>query len=103
MKSIAIMQPYFLPYIGYFQLMAAEDKFDVIFMSMFTVHRSSTNGTEGKYRLAVSTRFDNADEKIYVERCYPSAYERTVHRKQYFSDFPSREQVDAVFRLYGKN
>ena len=30
MKSIAIMQPYFLPYIGYFQLIAAVDKF-VIF------------------------------------------------------------------------
>lgn len=27
MKTIAIMQPYFLPYIGYFQLLAAVDKF----------------------------------------------------------------------------
>lgn len=30
MRSIAIMQPYFLPYIGYFQLMAAVDKFVVL-------------------------------------------------------------------------
>ena len=30
MKSIAIMQPYFLPYIGYFQLLAAVDKFVVL-------------------------------------------------------------------------
>jgi hypothetical protein len=30
MKTIAIMQPYFLPYIGYFQLMAAADKFVVL-------------------------------------------------------------------------
>ncbi len=29
MKTIAIMQPYLLPYIGYFQLMAAVDKFVV--------------------------------------------------------------------------
>jgi hypothetical protein len=29
MKTIAIMQPYFLPYIGYFQLMAAVDLFIV--------------------------------------------------------------------------
>ncbi len=29
MKSVAIMQPYFLPYIGYFQLMASVDKFIV--------------------------------------------------------------------------
>lgn len=27
MKTVAIMQPYFLPYIGYFQLLAAVDKF----------------------------------------------------------------------------
>ncbi|MBE9524434.1 MAG: WbqC family protein [Chloroflexi bacterium] len=30
MKTIAIMQPYFLPYIGYFQLMAAVDRFVVL-------------------------------------------------------------------------
>jgi hypothetical protein len=30
MKTIAIMQPYFLPYIGYFQLLAAVDKFIVL-------------------------------------------------------------------------
>ncbi|MHB1116409.1 phytanoyl-CoA dioxygenase family protein [Sideroxydans sp.] len=71
---------------------------DVIFMSMFTVHRSSTNGTEGRLRLAASTRFDNGDEKTFAERCYPSAYERTVHRAQYFPGFPSAEQIDAVFR-----
>lgn len=29
-KKLAIMQPYFLPYIGYFQLMAAVDKFVVL-------------------------------------------------------------------------
>lgn len=75
---------------------------DVIFMSMFTVHRSSTNGTEGKCRLAVSTRFDNADEKTYVERCYPSAYERTVHRAQYFPGFPSTEQIEETFQFAEK-
>jgi len=30
MKTIAIMQPYFLPYLGYFQLIAAVDKFVVL-------------------------------------------------------------------------
>jgi hypothetical protein len=76
---------------------AEVDVGDVIFMSMFTVHRSSINGTTGKCRLAVSTRFDNADEKSFIERCYPSAYERTVHRAQYFPDFPSKEQVEGTF------
>jgi hypothetical protein len=30
MKTIAIMQPYFLPYIGYYQLLAAVDKFIIL-------------------------------------------------------------------------
>jgi Phytanoyl-CoA dioxygenase (PhyH) len=70
---------------------------DVICMSMFTVHRSSTNGTPGRLRLALSTRFDNADEPTFIERCYPTAYERSVHREQYFPGFPTQEQVQAIF------
>jgi len=66
---------------------------DVIFMSEFTVHRSSPRGKLGRLRLAMSTRFDNAAEQTFIERCYPSAYVRTVHREQYFKDFPSSEQV----------
>ncbi len=76
---------------------AEVDVGDVIFMSMFTVHRSSKNGTPGRYRLALSSRFDNADETTFIERCYPSAYERNVHRAQYFPDFPTRKQVKAMF------
>ena len=66
---------------------------DVIFMSGFTVHRSSKKGTRGRLRLAMSPRFDNAREPTFVERCYPSAYTRSVHREQYFGDFPSAVQV----------
>lgn len=71
---------------------------DVIFMSMFTVHRSSINGTLGRYRLALSTRFDNADEKTFIERCYPTAYERRVHREQFVPNFPNINQVTAIFK-----
>ena len=55
---------------------------DVIFMSYFTVHRSSQKGDE-RLRLACSTRYDNADETTFIDRCYPSAYIRSVHRSQY--------------------
>lgn len=71
---------------------------DVIFMSMFTLHRSSKNGGSGRYRMALSTRFDNANEATFIERCYPCAYQRTVHRAQYFPGFPTVEQVEAIFR-----
>lgn len=44
MKTIAVMQPYFLPYIGYFQLMAAADKFvlldDVSFIRRGWINRN---------------------------------------------------------------
>lgn len=52
---------------------------DVVFMSNFTVHRSSTTGDD-RLRLACSTRYDNAKEKTFVERTYPTAYLRSVHR-----------------------
>ena len=42
MKTIAIMQPYFLPYIGYFQLMAAVDKF-VVFDDVNFINRGWIN------------------------------------------------------------
>lgn len=77
---------------------AEVDVGDVVFMSMFTLHRSSENGTPGQYRLALSTRFDNADEATFIDRCYPSAYQRSVHRAQYFPDFPTMEQVEKVFQ-----
>lgn len=70
---------------------------DVVFMSLFTVHRSSQNGDAGRLRCALSTRFDNADEPTFIERCYPTAYLRTVQREQYFPGFPTRAQVSKVF------
>ena len=72
---------------------------DVVFMSMFTVHRSSQQGSAGRLRLAVSTRFDNASEETFIERCYPTAYIRTVHREQYSKGFPTIEQVAKVFKV----
>lgn len=42
MKTIAIMQPYFLPYIGYFQLMAAVDRF-VVFDDVHYINRGWIN------------------------------------------------------------
>ena len=70
---------------------------DVVFMSCFTVHRSCVTGSPGRCRIAVSTRYDNADEPTYIDRAFPTAYVRSVHREQYVADFPTREQVRRVF------
>lgn len=69
---------------------------DAIFISAFTVHRSSVIGGNN-FRIAVSTRFDNGDEPSFIARNYPSAYIRTVHRDQFINDFPTNEQIKGVF------
>lgn len=71
---------------------------DVVFLSVFTVHRSATVGAKGAHRIALSTRFDNANEPTFVERGYPCAYERSVHRAPFFPGFPTPEQVSAAFK-----
>ncbi len=71
---------------------------DVVFMSMFTIHRSSISGEAGRFRIAMSSRFDNADEQTFINRAYPTAYLRSVHREQFIKDFPSQELVANVFR-----
>lgn len=60
-------------------------KGDVIFMSYFTLHRSGLSSSKDAIRLACSTRYDNASEKDFIKRCFPTAYLRTVDRKLYLS------------------
>ncbi|MBC3880291.1 WbqC family protein [Undibacterium sp. LX40W] len=68
MKSIAVMQPYFLPYIGYFQLIAAVDRFvlfdDVQFIKRGWVHRNRIllNGEAHLFTLPVK----NAPQRAQI-------------------------------------
>jgi hypothetical protein len=48
-------------------------------------------------RLALSTRFDNGAEPTFIARGYPTAYQRSVHREQFVSDFPTAAQIKSVF------
>lgn len=63
--KIAIMQPYFLPYIGYWQLLAAVDKFivldDVAFIPRGWIHRNRilVNGSPYTFTLPVSRSSQN--------------------------------------------
>jgi ectoine hydroxylase-related dioxygenase (phytanoyl-CoA dioxygenase family) len=70
---------------------------DVLFMSVFTIHRSSTKGSSGNFRIALSTRFDNGKEPTFIDRCYPTAFVRSVHREQYVPDFPRADQIKGLF------
>jgi hypothetical protein len=70
---------------------------DVVFMSVFTVHRSSLSGEPGAFRIAMSTRFDNGDEPTFIERSFPTAYVRSIERKPYFPGFPDAGQLAKAF------
>lgn len=63
--KLAIMQPYFIPYLGYFQMMNAVDEFmlydDVNFIKRGWVHRNKTtiNGKENYLGLSLSKASQN--------------------------------------------
>lgn len=71
---------------------------DVIFMSAWVIHRTGTENCEG-FRLSASTRYESATEKEFIDRNYPCAYQRTVHREFITPDFPATETVNKVFKL----
>ena len=56
-KKIAIMQPYFFPYIGYFQLIAAVDKFiiydDVNYINRGWVNRNNILVNQGPHLIHI--------------------------------------------------
>jgi len=68
---------------------------DVVVMSSFTVHRSSMSGGQG-IRMACSLRFENIDEAHYIERGYPTAYQRVVHREN-MGYVPTTKDVSQIF------
>jgi hypothetical protein len=70
---------------------------DVVFMSVFTMHRSAREGDPRRLRIALSTRFDNGAEPTFIARGYPTAYQRNVHREQYLANFPDAAQIAALF------
>lgn len=96
MKKVAIMQPYILPYIGYFQLINAVDKFviydDVQFIKRGWINRNNIlfqgekklltiplNGASSNKQINEIEIFDNNKFLKTLETAYVKApYKRTV-------------------------
>jgi len=72
-------------------------KGDVVFMSVFTIHRSCLKGRKG-VRMSASIRYEDASEPTYIERGYPCRYKRTVDREILLEGFPSKQQLKKVFK-----
>lgn len=68
---------------------------DVLFMSNFTLHRSGLTGNS--LRIACNTRYENASEKTFIERGYPSAQKRVIERKLLLDNFPTLAHFEDIY------
>ena len=106
MKTVAIMQPYFFPYIGYFQLIASVDQFIVYDNIKYTKkgwinrNRMLQNGADVMFSLPLKKDSDSLD---VVERELAADFNRdkllnqfkgAYRRAPYFEQtFPLIEQI----------
>ena len=101
-KSLAIMQPYFLPYIGYFQLIAAVDEFVIYDNIKYTKkgwinrNRFLLNGSDSMFTLPLQNASDDLD---VVERNLAEAFNRKKLLNQLRGAYARAPHFDSVFAL----
>jgi hypothetical protein len=100
--QVAIMQPYFLPYIGYFQLIAAADVFVIYDNIKYTKkgwinrNRFLLNGQDALFSLPLKKA---SDACTVVERELSIDYDRTSLRRQFqnhYAHAPNFARTDAL-------
>tara|TARA_R110002072_G_scaffold242550_3_gene401321 strand:- start:8270 stop:8974 length:705 start_codon:yes stop_codon:yes gene_type:complete len=100
--SLAIMQPYFLPYIGYFQLIAAVNEFVIYDNIKYTKkgwinrNRFLLNGKDAFFTLPLLKASDDLD---VVERELATAFNRKKLLNQLRGAYAKAPQFDEVFPL----
>ena len=70
---------------------------DALFFSAFLLHRSGDNVTES-IRWSCHFRYNDLEEPTFIERKYPNPYTYKPEQELLTKDFPTREQVQQVFR-----
>ena len=71
-------------------------KGDVVVFDVFTVHKSSTSG-DNINRIAISQRFDNCSDPIFLERGLPTGYKTVVKRKETGALLPDTNLIPNLF------
>jgi hypothetical protein len=100
--SIGIMQPYFLPYIGYFQLIAAVDEFVIYDKIKYTKkgwinrNRFLLNGADASFTLPLQAASDDVD---VVDRDLAEAFNRKKLLNQLRSAYAKAPHFDSAFAL----
>jgi hypothetical protein len=103
MKTIAVMQPYFLPYIGYFQLIASVNKFvlldDVNYINRGWINRNRLllNGTAHTFTIPLHSSSQNKlIYEIELDCCQPWRDKLLRTIKQAYSKAPCYTNVSAL-------
>lgn len=102
---LAIMQPYFLPYIGYFQLIAAVDKFVVYDNIKYTKkgwinrNRMLVNGADTTFTLPLKNSSDNS---TIVEREISAEFNSKRLLNQFKAAYACAPHFDNTYALMEK-
>jgi hypothetical protein len=100
--KLAIMQPYFLPYIGYFQLIGAADRFVIYDNIKYTKkgwinrNRRLQNGTDVMFSLPLKKASDSLN---VVERELSPDYDRDVLLNQFKGSYARAPHFTEIFPL----
>jgi len=100
--KLGIMQPYFLPYIGYFQLIAAIDQFIVYDNIKYTKkgwinrNRMLLNGTDAMFSLPLKKGSDSLD---VVERELAAEFDRSKLLNQFKGAYGRAPQFELIYPL----
>lgn len=106
-RSLAIMQPYFLPYLGYFQLMAKVDKFvlydDVNFINRGWINRNRININGAAHMVTVPLihasqnrlicEIDVSVDTVWRNRMLKSIQQAYARSSQFARVFPLVESI----------
>lgn len=101
-KKLAIMQPYFMPYIGYFQLLSAVDEFVIYDNIKYTKkgwinrNRMLLNGRDVVFTLPLKGGSDFLDVR---ERCLSDSFVPTQMIRQFHEAYSKAPQVAEVMPL----
>lgn len=100
---VAIMQPYFFPYIGYFQLMKAVDEFvffdDVQYIERGWVNRNRIRNKDGQAWMTCPVLKDSRSEPINRRKYVLGATVIDGLKQQLQASYSRAEAFDSVFPL----
>ena len=104
--KIAIMQPYFLPYIGYFQLMAAVDRFvlldDVNFINRGWINRNRIAVNGESHWLTIPLLGASQNKLINDIEILPDVFWKKKMLRTVQMNYASSPHFEAVFQLLCK-